>query len=415
MQFNIEQRSRRIYQRIDELATYSELEEGLGRFFCSPSAREVNERILSWAKEDNLIAHVDEMANIRLRSKRHDDRKKNFVVASHLDSVINAGKYDGPLGFLIAFELLSILQSKDADLPFNVEAIGFSEEEGVRYSTPYLSSNALTGNFKPEWLEQEDAGGIKMKDALRQFGCNPDKLAAVAISKDKFMGYYEVHIEQGPLLQAHNLPVGYVTNIYAQTRVFLDFEGVAGHAGTVPMHLRQDALCAFSEFCLAMETYALDRKEKLVATIGKCALSPGAINVIPEQVRCTLDIRSGDEKVLKKALEDIRSLAKQIAEKRNVRYNWNPFKSEKPIQCDEKLTDLLRESIAAKGLSVMGLSSGAGHDAVAVSEIAPVAMLFVRCKDGISHNPAEYASLEDVQCALEVSSLFIEKLIESGE
>ena len=407
---DLEQRARRIYRRIDELAGFSEMENGLFRPFCCDSAKALNTRILSWAKEDELLAEVDAMANIRLRHPSFEPEHSVLVIGSHLDSVINAGKFDGPLGFLLAYELLDLWNERSGDLPFNLEAVGFSDEEGVRFRTSYLGSRALTGNFPLEWLSRKDHSGISMRNALNRFDADSLELESASIEPGKFLAYYEVHIEQGPVLQRENLPLAFVSDIYGQSRIDLIFEGKAGHAGTVPMDLRRDALAGFSAFHQAMQIYALKRKKDLVATVGCVEVLPGASNVIPETVRCTLDIRSSRENVLEQALLDIQSMARQKAGAFNLACHWMQVQRNRPVHMDEELNGLLREALSACGWEAKSLPSGAGHDAVVISEVAPVAMLFVRCKDGISHHPSEYVSLEDVRTALEVSQVFIEKL-----
>lgn len=405
-------RSARICERIEELAAFSELEGALFRPFCSPSAKKVNALVLEWAKADDLIAQEDAIGNIRVQLQVHDPEKANFYMGSHLDSVINAGKYDGPLGFLIAYETLVEIAQQEKELPFNPVVVAFADEEGVRYHTSYLGSKTLTGNFDLNLLEKKDADGISMQEAIRVQGFSPEKIPNAAIDRQKVLGFYEVHIEQGPVLEAKDLAVGLVRDIYGQARIVLEFIGKAGHAGTVPMHLREDALCAFSEFNLAMEAYANTRREKLVATAGICRAKPGASNVIPDHVFCTLDIRSGDEAILQQALEDIQQMSKDIAAKRSVDTKWKNVQTNSPVLCDLDLKKHLREAIEANGLSTLELSSGAGHDAVEMSKVGPVAMLFVRCKEGISHNPAEYCAPDDIHTAFCVSMSFINKLIQ---
>ena len=293
--------AQRIHDRIEALAALSESKDYLFRPFCSGSAAAANEMIREWATADGLSFQLDAMANIRLRTTHHDPEKKTFVVASHLDTVIDAGKYDGPLGFLIAYEMLVACCGQSAEWPFNVEAIGFSDEEGVRFQTTYLGSSAVAGCFETPWLLLEDKQGISMRRALEEFGCDPQKLGSCCIPPDQLLGYYEVHIEQGPVLQEYDLPVGLVSDIYGQIRVAFRVVGKPGHAGTVPMQLRQDALAGFANFVQLMESYALERKESLVATIGQCSVLPGASNVIPGRVEATIDIRSYDMALLEKS------------------------------------------------------------------------------------------------------------------
>ena len=403
----------KIYRRLDELAGFSENPKYLDRPVCSDSALAVNEEIKKWAQEDAMDYHVDALFNVRLRSPKHDPNKKTFVVASHLDSVVNAGKFDGPLGFLIAYEMLAHSIREDWDLPFNLEAIGFCDEEGVRYQTTYLGSSGVAGIFNKDWLGIKDKNGISLEEALQYCSCSPEELASCAIPKDKWLGYYEVHIEQGPVLEAANVAVGMVSDIYGQIRVSFEIKGEAGHAGTVPMHLRKDALAASAEFILFIENYAKETEGNLVATIGQCEVLPGASNVISGRVKGTIDIRSHDTELLNKAAADLEEALLNISKERKLNHHWNEVQRNAPVYCHEDLNHLLEKSLHEEIGSAIRMSSGAGHDGVAISKVAPISMLFVRSKDGISHNPLEYSSPEDVALALKVSLRYLENLKEN--
>ena len=400
----------RINERIEILASLSESADFLYRPFCSGSAAAVNEVVRQWTLEDGLEFHLDAMANVRLRTSDFDPAKKTFVVGSHLDTVIDAGKYDGPLGFLIAYEMLLYYRQQQVASPFNLEVTGFSDEEGVRFQTTYLGSRALAGSFEPEWLSLKDPEGISMQQALQDFGCNPDLLNHCCIAPAKLLGYFEVHIEQGPVLQEYDLPVGLVSDVYGQIRISFNIAGQPGHAGTVPMHLRRDALAGFAEFLGELESYALERKEMLVATIGQCKVSPGASNVIPGRVDATIDIRSYEMNLLDRAAADLRQLLQEIVDRRRLTTEWQEVQRTTPVFCNEALNDLLRKAIAEHQDSVPVLSSGAGHDGVAIAPVAPISMLFVRCRDGLSHHPDEFVSEGDIDTALQVSLSFLQKL-----
>ncbi len=396
--------------RLEELARCSEDPNFLYRPFCSKSAALANRKIMNWCASDQLVYWLDSLANIRIRSAQHDPNKKTLVVASHLDTVINAGKFDGPLGFLIAYEMLVKFSASAEDWPFNLEVIGFSDEEGVRFQTTYLGSSVVAGTFQSDWLDLPDQSGKTMREALRSFGCTPGYLNDCCIPRDSWLGYYEVHIEQGPVLQERDLSVGLVRDIYGQIRVSFYIEGKAGHAGTVPMDMRQDALCGLSEFVLWLENFAKCRKRELVATIGQCSVLPGASNVIPGRVEATIDLRSFDMSILQAAAGTIRETLLQISSRRDLKAGWREMQRTDPIFCDEKLNAVLGDAIEEHLGTSLALSSGAGHDAVAISQVAPVCMLFVRCRDGISHHPDEYVSPADIEQALEVSLLFLQKL-----
>jgi allantoate deiminase len=315
------------------------------------------------------------------------------LLGSHLDTVRDAGKYDGTLGVLTAIAAVQFLREHRIQLPFNLEIAGFSDEEGVRYQTAYLGSRAFAGTLAPA-----DLGRIKEKQIVK-----------ARRRSEEFLGYAEVHIEQGPVLEQGNLPVGIVTAIAGQSRLRVEFRGVAGHAGTVPMNLRRDALAGAAEFVLAIE--ALARKQtSLVATVGKIEASPGASNVIPSQATLTLDVRDQNDSRRIAAVRALQARAKAIARRRGLKLIWSPVQQTPAVQCDKKLTHILSRCVAGRGLAAFKLPSGAGHDAVAISALCPVAMLFVRCKLGISHNPAESVKPGDVACAIGVLADFVQNL-----
>lgn len=398
----------RVLQRLEKMASYSDMENGIYRAFCSDSASRLYKELKQWCKNDNVTSSVDALANLRIRSKNYDPQKPTFIIASHVDSVINAGKYDGPLGFLIAIEILLYAEHHIKDLHFNIEAIGFGDEEGSRFNTTYLGSSAIAGCFQDSWLYRRDGDDITLMESLVAF--DRDDVEMDNCRVDKLIGYYEVHIEQGPVLEQKNLAVGQVSHIYGQTRVNVDIMGHAGHAGTVPMDMRKDAFAGLAEFTTAMESYALAHKEDLVATIGTCQVGPGSTNVIPGHVSFSIDLRSHSLDILSTAEYHIQGVLDEIVKKRGLDYKWTLMQKNKPTYCDEDLNKTLAEAIAVHQSEMLTLPSGAGHDAVMISRVAPVSMLFVRCKDGISHHPSESVMDDDIEKALNVSFTFIEKL-----
>jgi allantoate deiminase len=292
-------------------------------------------------------------------------------------------------------------------LPFAVEVIAFTDEEGLRFHTSYLGSSAVAGAFDPQWLAIRDAEGISMAEALAAAGGDPEGIPGCAYRPESVLGYCEVHIEQGPLLEARDLPVGVVSAIAGQSRATIGFQGVAGHAGTVPMALRHDALCAAAEFILAVEAIAR-AQEGLVATIGQIAAQPGAGNVIPGLVTLSLDLRHQDDATRLRAYEVVQARAGELARRRGVRLAWEPLQESPATACSPRLAGLLAEAVEAQGPPVLRLSSGAGHDGVALAALTEIAMLFVRCKGGISHNPAESVAAADVGVAIEVLAGFLD-------
>jgi allantoate deiminase len=318
---------------------------------------------------------------------------KTFLLGSHLDTVRDAGKYDGPLGVLAAIAAVQFLRERNVKLPFNLEIVGFSDEEGVRYQTAYLGSRAFAGT-----LTAADLARIQEKQIVR-----------ARRQRGEFFGYAEVHIEQGPVLEKNNSPVGVVTAIAGQSRLRVEFHGAAGHAGTVPMNLRHDALTGAAEFISAVET-AAKKQLGLVATVGKLEVAPGASNVIPSTVSLTLDVRDRNDSRRLAAVRSLKIKANAIAKRRGLKIIWTLVQQTAAVQCDKTLMRIFSKCIAQRGLKVLKLPSGAGHDAAALSAICPVAILFIRCKGGISHNPAESLKTADTRAAIEVLTDFIQTL-----
>ena len=362
-------------------------------------------------KAAGLQTTTDNIGNIRGRVLSKKPDAKTFVIASHIDTIINAGKFDGPMGVLMGLDLIEqIIQSK-TELPFHIELIGFSDEEGCRFHTTYLGSQVIAGSFDKATLHTKDAAGISLAEVIKEIGGNVNNLSKDAIAGEDWLGYFEIHIEQGPVLYEKDIPVGVVTAIAGQCRVRIVFNGEAGHAGTVPMDMRKDALACAAEFVLATEKLATGNKKDIVATVGKLHITNSASNVIPGEVRCSLDLRSTDEKILSSSYDAIRKIAEDICQKRNIVLEWNLIQQTKPVNCDERMNKLLAQSVKEVGLELVELVSGAGHDAVPVSQVSPVAMLFVRCFRGISHNPLENVELKDLAAAIKVSDNFIQQLI----
>ena len=411
---NYKLRAEKIETRIQELAQYSDEQDCLSRIFGTKAFLECQNKIESWMKEAGLQTYIDNIGNVRGKLLSEEKDAKTFVIASHFDTVINGGKYDGSLGILAGLDVMENLAAKNIRPPFNIELIAFSDEEGVRFHTSYLGSKIVAGNFNSELLETKDDNGISLGQALQGLQYDSAKLTENAIKPEEWLGYYEIHIEQGPILYNNNIPAGIVTAIAGKRRISIEFTGVPGHAGTVPMKMRADALCAAAEFILAVERFASSKKSDVIATVGKLEIQHAASNVIPGKVTCSLDLRSGSKKKLTRAYQDINEICEEICDQRKVYFEWNLVQETNAVTCDETLTRLLKKSIKQKEMEVVELESGAGHDAVAISTIAPVAMLFVKCFEGISHNPLEKVEIKDIAAALEISDNFIQQLIKSS-
>ena len=403
-------RTRRIMARVEELAAISETVDGLTtRTFGSEAMRRANALVGEWMRAAGLNVRVDGIGN--LRGWMEPDGRPLLLLGSHLDTVREAGQFDGPLGVLVALECAEVAVSgRCEELPFRVGVVGFSDEEGVRFGTSYLGSDVLAGNpLTAERLALTDANGVSVAEAVRGFGGTVDGLAAEALDAEmegELVGYVEVHLEQGPVLEAEGLPVGVVSAIAGQSRFAFRFEGQAGHAGTTPMGLRRDALAGAAEFLVAVEALAVG-EEGLVATVGQLDVRPGAGNVIPGSTAGSLDVRSPGDAQRLAACGRLRAAAEEIAGRRGLELEWREVQAHAATPCDPGLRGRLAATVGAAGVRALELPSGAGHDAVALSHRLPVAMLFVRCRDGLSHHPQEFVAAEDVQVALNVMDKFL--------
>jgi hydantoinase/carbamoylase family amidase len=394
-----------VLARCDELATFSEEPGRLTRRFATPALWQAGERVREWMEAAGMAVRRDAIGNLIGRLGGGEPR--TLLVGSHLDTVRDAGRYDGMLGVLVAIACLERLRDQGRALPYAVELLAFADEEGVRFGTGYLGSSVVAGRFDGADLERLDSAGVTLAEAVRAFGGDPDGLAGARREPADLIGYYEVHIEQGPVLEAAGFPLGVVSAIAGQTGGRVVFTGEAGHAGTVPMGLRRDALGAAAEFVTALEAVAR-HQDGVVATVGTVEVEPGARNVIPGRVVLSLDVRHALDSVRESVLALLRERAGSIAKARGVGFEWQVGDGTGAVDTSSTLTDLVAQAVAACGHPVLRLPSGAGHDAVMLSTIAPIAMLFVRCAGGVSHNPAESVTADDVAAAIEVTTKFLE-------
>jgi allantoate deiminase len=399
-----------VLERCDLLARCSEEPDRLTRRFATPALGEARDLARHWMRDAGLATRCDPIGNLVGRLEGGGDRA--LVLGSHLDTVPDAGRYDGALGVLIGIACAERLREAGRSLPFALEVVGFADEEGVRYRTPFLGSGVMAGRFEEAWLGRVDADGVTLADAVRAWGGDPEALASGRRNPDELLGYCEVHIEQGPVLDDRGQPLAVVTAIAGRTLAGVTFEGSAGHAGTTPMHARRDALCAAAEWIGSVEAEARGR-DGLVATVGEIAADPGSANVIPGRVTVSLDLRHADDRVRETATAALRERAAATGDGRGVDVIWKQLQATAALPCSPALTDLLAAAAADAGFPVPRLPSGAGHDAVMMAAVAPVAMLFVRCRAGISHHPDESVRAEDVAAALDATSNFIERLARS--
>jgi allantoate deiminase len=397
-----------IVGRIEQLAAISEAPEHLTRIFLTPQHRAAAELILGWMQSAGMRAHLDAIGNVCGRYEGDAAGLPCLMLGSHYDTVRDAGKWDGPLGLLTAISCVADLHRRGLRLPFAVEVIGFADEEGVRFASTLLGSRAVAGTFDESVLGVRDGAGIALRDALSAFGLDPDRIGAAARVRGELLAYVELHIEQGPVLEAQNLPVGVVTAIAGATRLAASLTGMAGHAGTVPMRLRRDALAGAAECIVAIEEFCRTDEAGLVGTVGYIHAMPGATNVIPGQVSFTVDIRAPSDAHRKRAVADVVRKIEAVAKRRQLELQVDVTHDNRTAPCAPWLKSQVAEAIAGEGLRVFELPSGAGHDGMAMIDIVDVGMLFVRCRGGISHHPDEHVDKADVDAAARVLLRLVE-------
>ena len=393
-------------QRLDALALFSEGGEGVTRRYATKEHRQAADLIQSWIRDAGMTTCMDAVGNVIGRYEATITNAPALIIGSHQDTVRQGGKYDGAYGIVAPILCINELNNANLRFPFAIEVIAFCDEEGVRFNSTLLGSRAIAGTFDMGGLENSDAIGVTMKEALLEFGTNPDKIPDLARNPKSILAFVEIHIEQGPVLEDQNMAVGVVTAIAGGTRLSAKITGLAGHAGTVPMDSRSDALTAAAEAILIIERYCSQRSG-LVGTVGKISASPGAVNVIPGEVVLTVDIRAGDDELRRKAVDDIIPEIKALCQRRGVKLMTETIHESDGCQCAPWLMDQLDAAVIASGHAKKHMMSGAGHDGMAMAHITDIGMLFIRCKGGISHNPAEAISVEDANTGVQALLNFI--------
>jgi allantoate deiminase len=396
-----------ICRHIDELAAISESPDHLTRVFLSPEQALASDLVLSWMRAAGMEAHVDAIGNVVGRYEGVRPGLPALLLGSHLDTVRDAGKYDGMLGVITAIACVDRLNRAGRRLDFAIEIVGFGDEEGVRYGTTMLGSEAIAGTFDMAVLARADDRGITMEQALRSYGLDPAHIASAAYRRGEILAYVEFHIEQGPVLEGWGLPVGCVTSISGATRYEVTVMGQAGHAGTVPMPARKDALAAAAECVLAIEARCAT-EPGLVGTVGRIEAGPGAINVIPGRAAFTIDVRAPDDAQRIRAADDLMQKIGAIARKRGVTMTTRKIYDMAAAPCAPWLMEQIDSAIAGEGIAPFRLPSGAGHDGMAMIALTDIGMIFLRCEGGISHNPAEAITVEDAEIGARVLLRFIE-------
>jgi allantoate deiminase len=413
-----EERASRIEQRLQELAGITEEPGVLTRTFLSSAMREANARVREWMLEAGLQTNEDYAGNLVGRQSWNagstarqltDGHLPILLVGSHLDTVRNAGRYDGPLGVVLGIEVADWARNASRQFPFELAVVGFSDEEGVRFKTGFLGSSAFCGLLSGDDLKAIDANGVVLSSLLSDRMAEPWQIHRPTFPLERLIGYFEVHLEQGPVLEHRNRALGAVTAIAGQARLHCTWVGKAMHAGTTPVNLRKDALVGAAAFIREIDRIARDWPG-LMATVGELQVEPNVSNVVPARATHSLDVRHQDNAIRVSAVKKLKEIAAGIAAERSLGLEWKSLQDTNSTACDRRLNIPLRLAIEKITGESVDLPSGAGHDGVTLSRVCPVAMLFVRCRDGLSHHPDEFVALVDVTAALQATAEFLDEL-----
>lgn len=396
-----------IVDRVAALGAISESPDQVTRIFLTREHRAAAELLQTWMRDAGMQARLDEIGNVCGRYEGDLPGLPCLMLGSHYDTVRDAGKWDGPLGLITAIACIDDLNRRGLRFPFAIEVVGFADEEGVRFASTLLGSRAIAGTFDEMALDVRDEAGVTMREALAAFGLDAANIGFAARRRGDVLAYLELHIEQGPVLETENLPVGVVTAISGATRLLINLGGMAGHAGTVPMALRRDALAGAAECVIAVETFCTS-EAGLVGTVGVISARPGATNVIPGHATFTVDVRSASDEQRRQAVSAITRQFEAIASRRSLALKVDVTHENRTVPCARWLKEQLAKAVAAEGKRVFELPSGAGHDGMAIADLADVAMLFVRCRGGVSHHPAEHVETADADAGARILLRMIE-------
>ena len=386
----------------EQLACFSDDADALTCAYMTDSHQKTAAQIMALMRSAGMHAHIDALGNVVGRYVSDLAGAKTLMTGSHYDTVRNGGKYDGREGILLPIAVVQHLHERGEKLPFHFEIIAFAEEEGVRFKSTFLGSTAVTNRFDMALLDQRDADGVTMRAALQAAGHDEAGIAAIARNPADVLGFIEIHIEQGPVLLQHDLPVGIVTSIAGSCRYLLELRGVASHAGTTPMDMRRDAATAAAELVLLVEQRCANRGS-LVGTVGQLQVPNGSVNVIAGRCQLSLDIRAADDATRDAAVADILDGAAAICARRGIELTTQLLVRAAAAPCAPWLMQQLSEATARAGVTPFNLPSGAGHDAMAMAAMTDVAMLFTRCGNGgISHNPLEVMTADDAEISAQV-------------
>ncbi len=396
-----------VMERLATLARYSETPDNLTRRYLTAAHKQAASQVTSWMEAAGMSAGLDAVGNVVGRYESEPPGAPALLLGSHIDTVVDAGPYDGNLGVIAAIACVGDLAARGRRLPFAIEVLAFGDEEGSRFPATLTGSSAIAGRFDPACLDSRDEAGVSLGEALQAFGGDPAAAPSVGRAPGAVHAYVELHIEQGPVLESKGLPVGVVTAINGANRFAIRLAGMAGHAGTVPMALRRDALAGAAEMMVAVEEIG-GGGDGLVATVGRIEALPGSVNVVPGEARFTLDVRAPEDAVRRRAASDILARFHDIAERRGLDLTVEETHDAAAAACAPWIMRQLDAAVAKQGIRPLRLPSGAGHDAMAFSGFCPMGMLFQRCTGGISHNPAESITVEDTDIAVRVLLDFIE-------
>jgi allantoate deiminase len=398
-----------VYDRLEEAAQFSQSGPGVTRLFLSPEHKQVATLIRDWMTQAGLHTEIDAAGNIVGRDAKAQQGTPTLIMGSHQDTVVSGGKYDGMLGVALPIAVVGDLYNRNIDLPFGIEIVAFGDEEGTRFQSTLVGSRALAGTFDPKALEATDDHGISVRAALRDFGCNPDAIATLKRDHKNTLGFLEIHIEQGPVLESRDLPVGIVTALTGIERHRVLIKGKASHAGTTPMDKRQDALLAAADIIHKVNQVCRET-EGMVGVVGKIEVSPNAVNVIPDTVDLTIELRAPERTVRLNGRGAILSSLGTIAQNRTVAITVDKTYEAEGVPCADWMMNGLEAAIGKQGLAPLRLFSGAGHDGLAMHDLCDIGMLFVRCKDGLSHHPDEAITAADADIAAHVLAEYLQNL-----
>ena len=403
----------KILSRIEELAGITSSAGGLTRLYLTPEHKAAADLIMAWMRAIGMTAGIDAAGTVVGRVEGARPGAKTLLIGSHLDTVYNAGRYDGVLGVVVAIEALAELRRSSIVLPYAVEIVTFADAEGIRFPCALTGSLALADRFDPGSLHLRDRDGISLAEALEAFGSHSVAIQSLARDPTTLLGYVEVHTEQGPVLEHEAIPIGVVTAISGASRFTVELHGRAGHAGTLPMHLRSDALATAAEMILSIEQTARSTAG-LVATVGSIAVEPGVVNAVPGAARFTIDVRSPVDRTRRAGIRQIDRVMRAIARRRQISFTCEETYAAGAATCDRRFIQHFTAAAERVAGGSIGLPSGAGHDGLALQHLCPIGMLFVRCKDGITHHPDEHVAPEDIETATRVLIEFLQRVSTNG-